>query len=264
MVGIERIEPVRVDHPDIRNGRIAAGITAWRTAVGFECFVSFGGRIYHGVSAEGTWLVLDYYPVIASGTRPSITLWDKAFYIFYTDDDAPVHLSLRLARGNDRHVLASKELTISGLPPGAKVTNLSAVRFNERWMLFFELVRGGVSEIAHAESSDLNASWTMRDVLALDHTAHRDYRPTAPVTLAFDDEILLFYSALRSDASQIWCVRLSGDPLRVASETLFAPTPHLATCAEMTGILQWGPQVYAYLCTRDETWRAVAPMRTLV
>gem|GEM_PF-7023314 len=70
---MERIEPVRIDHPKVSDGRVSADVTLRRTAEGFEYYTSFGGRIYHGVSADGQWLVLDYYPTIASGTRPSVS-----------------------------------------------------------------------------------------------------------------------------------------------------------------------------------------------
>jgi hypothetical protein len=88
VIDIERIEPVRIDHPKLSDNRAAADVSLWRTAEGFECYTSFGGRIYHGVSADGRWLVLDYYPTIASGTRSSVAVWDKQFYVFYYDEEA--------------------------------------------------------------------------------------------------------------------------------------------------------------------------------
>ena len=53
VIDIERIEPVRIDHPKVWDGRVSAEVSLWRTAEGFECFTSFGGRIYHGVSPDG-------------------------------------------------------------------------------------------------------------------------------------------------------------------------------------------------------------------
>lgn len=263
MIGMERIEPVRIDHPKVSDGRVSADVTLWRTAEGFECYTSFGGRIYHGVSADGQWLVLDYYPTIASGTRPSVSVWGKRFYVFYHDEDPPLHQSTRLAHGTDRHTLLSEELDISGVARNVKIANFSVVRLNERWILFFELTRAGTAEIAYADAKELPGPWIMRNPLASPIGQPTENRaPMSPVAAVVGGKIFLFYSAVDPHVSQICCARLAGEPLTVEDQAFVTPVRQFGTRASVTCAFQWGPYLYAYIRAGQETWRAICRMRT--
>lgn len=260
---MERIEPVRIDHPKVSGGRVSADVALWRTAEGFECYASFGGRIYHGVSPDGQWLVLDYYPTIASGTRPSVAVWNKQFYVFYHDADAPLHRSARLAHGTDRHTLLSEELDISGVARNVKIVNFSVIRLNERWILFFELTRAGTAEIGYADAKELPGQWIMRNALASTIGQPMENSvPMSPAAVVVGDSILLFYSAVGSHVSQICCARLAGEPLTVEDQAFVTPASQFATRASVTCAFQWGPYIYAYIRAGQETWRAICRMRT--
>lgn len=263
MIDIERIEPVRIDHPKVSDNRAAAEVSLWRTAEGFECFTSFGGRIYHGVSADGKWLVLDYYPTIASGAKPSVAVWDQQFYVFYYDEHAPLHRSRRLAHGTDRHSLVSEELNISGVACNAKVASFSVARLNERWILFFELTRTDTTEIAYADAKELPGPWIMRDILALgDGHRTQHCKIMSPVAFVTGGYIMLLYSTVGSGASQIGCIRLAGESLTVEDQAFLTPPRQFVTSASVTCALQWGPHIYAYIRAGQETWRAVCSERT--
>lgn len=263
MIDIERIEPVRIDHPKLSDNRAAADVSLWRTAEGFECYTSFGGRIYHGVSADGRWLVLDYYPTIASGTRPSVAVWDKQFYVFYYDEDAPLHRSPRLAHGTDRHTLVSEELQISGVARNAKIAGFSVARLNERWILFFELTRAGITDIAYADAQELRGPWITRDILALgDGRRTQHCVLMSPAAAVVGGNIFLFYSAFDSRVSQVGCATLGGEPLHVEDQVYLTPARRFATRPSVTCALQWGPHMYAYIHAERETWRAICRMRT--
>lgn len=95
-----------------------------------------------------------------------LAAWGKRFYVFYHDEDPPLHQSTRLADGTDRHTLLSEELDISGVARNVKIANFSVIRLNERWILFFELARAGTAEIAYADAKELPGPWIMRNTLA--------------------------------------------------------------------------------------------------
>ena len=261
---VDRVERVSIDHPNLRGGLVGADVSVWRTPVGFECFASFGGRIYHGVSADGRWLVLDRYPVIASGARPSVAVWRDQFYVFYHDEEAPLHQSPRLAHGMDRHSFVSVQLEISGIPRNEKAANFSVIQRNENWLLFFELTRAHTARIAYADSHEPAGPWIMRDVLSLaDQPRKGDCATVVPSALVASGNILLFYSALGSRSSQIGCARVVGETLRV-EDNAFIGAPRSLKSVSVTCALQWGTHIYAYARGQAETCRITCSAPPLV
>lgn len=263
VIGVERIEPVRIDHPKLSDGGAPTEVSVWRTAVGFECFASFAEHIYHGVSPDGRWLVMDYYPTITSGTSPRVALWDRQFYVFYHEEDVPIQRSLRVAHGMDRHSLASEDLNVLGVARDAAITGFSVVRFDNRWILFFELTQAATTGIAYADAQELRGPWIMRGILDLTEARpSENCTAVSPAALVVAGRVLLFYSVRTSRDSQIACARLGGEPLSVESKSFVAGSARFGKRAQVTCALQWGPRILAYIGATSETWRLDCSVRT--
>lgn len=105
---IERIDDVTFDYPgpDVREP--LGDILVWKTAYGFECVASIAHRLFHGISPDGKWLVMERYPLdhpvefpkfppipenvaaaVSEYGRPSCLMrWGGHVYVYVRDENA--------------------------------------------------------------------------------------------------------------------------------------------------------------------------------
>lgn len=60
---VERIESVTFDFPSPSQHEPLGDVFVWKAAYGFECVASIANRLFHGVSPDGKWLVMERYPL---------------------------------------------------------------------------------------------------------------------------------------------------------------------------------------------------------
>lgn len=60
---IHRVDRVRLDYPNRDLREPLGDIIVWKADYGFECVASIAHRLFHGVSRDGKWLVMERYPL---------------------------------------------------------------------------------------------------------------------------------------------------------------------------------------------------------
>lgn len=72
MPTIHRVEDVRFDYPSPSLREPLGDIMVWKAEYGFECVTSIARRLFHGVSPDGKWLVMERYPLDHPSEFPNL------------------------------------------------------------------------------------------------------------------------------------------------------------------------------------------------
>lgn len=114
MLAVDRVDEVTIDYPAPDMREPLGDVFVWKASYGFECVVSIAHRLFHGVSPDAKWLVMERYPLdhpfdfpdlpeiseaVQTAASPygepsSAMLWGGHTYVFVRAKDGYVRVEL--------------------------------------------------------------------------------------------------------------------------------------------------------------------------